>query len=54
LGRDPDFTEEQQRLDFKIIRRKYANIIDVITYDELLRCLDNIIAMLQRATTPQP
>ena len=45
LGRDSDFTG-QQKFDFEIIRRKYANIIDIVTYDDLLRRLDNIISMI--------
>jgi hypothetical protein len=48
LGRDNDFQEHQQWLDFEIIRRKYANMMDIITYDDLLRRLDNIISMLRR------
>jgi len=47
LGRDKDFTGEQ-RFDFEIIRRKYANMVDIMTYDDLLRRLDNIIAMMRR------
>lgn len=47
LGRDKDFSAEQ-RLDFEIIRRKYANMIDIMTYDDLLRRLENIIAMMKR------
>lgn len=47
LGRDNDFTGEQ-RFDFEIIRRKYANMIDIMTYDDLLRRLSNIIAMMRR------
>ncbi len=47
LGRDSDFTNDQQ-FDFEIIRRKYANIIDIMTYDDLFRRLDNIIAMIHR------
>ncbi len=45
IGRDSDFTG-QQKFDFEIIKRKYANIIDIITYDDLLRRLDNIISMI--------
>lgn len=41
-GRDNDF-DDRQTMDFEIIRRKYANIADVITYDDLLRRLKNII-----------
>lgn len=47
LGRDNDFADEQ-RFDFEIIRRKYANMIDIMTYDDLLRRLENIIVMLKR------
>ena len=27
---------EHQKADFEIIRRKYKNILDIITYDDLL------------------
>ena len=47
LGRDNDFTKEH-RFDFEIIRRKYANMLDIMTYDDLLRRLENIIAMMKR------
>lgn len=47
LGRDEDFTGEQ-RFDFEIIRRKYANMLDIMTYDDLLRRLENIIVMMKR------
>lgn len=47
LGRDNDFTGEQ-RFDFEIIRRKYANMLDIMTYDDLLRRLENIIVMMKR------
>lgn len=43
LGRDHDFAEDQ-KFDFEIIKRKYANIMDIMTYDDLLRRLENIIA----------
>lgn len=42
LGRDNDFKEDQL-FDFEIIKRKYANIMDIMTYDNLLRRLENII-----------
>lgn len=45
LGRDKDFTSDQ-KFDFEIIKRKYANIVDIMTYDDLLRRLENIIAMI--------
>lgn len=37
-----------QLLDFEIIKRKYANMIDIITYDDLLRRLDNTIMALEK------
>lgn len=47
LGRDSDFTDDQ-KFNFEIIKRKYANIIDIMTYDDLLRRLDNIISMIRK------
>lgn len=52
LGRDNDFSGEQ-RFDFEIIRRKYANMIDIMTYDDLLRRLGNIIVMMKRNVSAQ-
>lgn len=49
LGRDNDFAG-QQRFDFEIIRRKYTNMLDIMTYDDLLRRVQNIIEMMQRRT----
>ena len=44
-----------QELDLEIIKRKYANMIDILTYDDLLRRLDNIIASLRsRASSQDP
>jgi len=41
--------------DFEIIKRKYANMLDIITYDDLLRRLDRVIAALQcRAAHSKP
>ena len=50
LGRDNDFTTAE-RLDFEIIKRKYANMMDILTYDDLLRRLNNIIFMMKRDLT---
>lgn len=46
VGRSDKF-DDQQRLDFEIIRRKYANVIDILTYDDLLLRLDRQIKRLQ-------
>lgn len=35
-----------QLLDFEVIKRKYANIIDILTYDDILRRLNNTISAL--------
>lgn len=58
LGRDrrPDgqpALTDRQLFDLEVIKRKYANMIDILTYDELLRRLNNIIASLtkRRAAT---
>lgn len=50
LGRDNDFVG-QQRFDFEIIRRKYTNMLDIMTYDDLLRRVANIIEMMKRHTS---
>lgn len=49
LGRDP--TGEvwgEQAVDLEVVRRKYANVMDIMSYDDLLRRLDNVIASLRR------
>lgn len=53
LGRDrkPDGSsalDQRRAFDLEVIKRKYANMMDIITYDDLLRRLDNIIASLER------
>lgn len=41
-GRDKDFNEQQVN-DLELIRRQFRNIVDIITYDDLLKRLDNSI-----------
>lgn len=58
VGRDQiggaDMTSGQL-LDFEVIKRKYANMMDIITYDDLLRRLNNTIAALTSDTkAPKP
>lgn len=53
LGRDrrPDGSgalEPAQLFDLELIKRKYAKMMDIITYDDLLRRLNNLILSLQR------
>lgn len=38
MGRDKGLTDEQKS-DFEVIRRKYRNVLDIVTYDDLLRRL---------------
>lgn len=45
-GRDNDLTDEQ-KADFEIFRRQNKNVLDVITYDDLLRRLDRVIQQLK-------
>ena len=49
LGRSKNFDSQQKR-DFEIIRRKYSNIIDILTYDDLLYRLENVIRGIERRT----
>lgn len=46
----------REMFDLEVIKRKYANMMDILTYDDLLRRLDNIIASLvqRMATANQP
>ena len=40
-----------QMVDLEVIKRKYANMMDILTYDDLLRRLENIIASLSQRKT---
>ncbi len=46
LGREHDFTISQKR-DFELIKRQYKHIVDIMTYDDLLQRLRNIIFELE-------
>lgn len=48
-GRDNNLSPEQ-KFDLGFIRKKYSNMIDILTYDDLLRRIDNIIDMLKLRT----
>lgn len=49
LGRDPTGgVSGEQAVDLEVVRRKYANVMDIMSYDDLLRRLDNVIASLRR------
>ncbi len=46
MGRSDDLTENQ-KYDFEIIKRQYKNIVDIITYDDLLKRLKNMLLALE-------
>lgn len=46
LGRSEGFNQQQQQ-DFELIKRQYKNIADIMTYDDLLSRLRNIVAALR-------
>lgn len=46
IGRSKDFNEQQTR-DFEIIKRQYKNIADIMTYDDLLDRINNIVFSLE-------
>lgn len=45
IGRDNNLTDNQRR-DFEFVKRKYRSIVDIITYDDLLRRLKYVIDQL--------
>lgn len=47
MGRENNLNGEQKS-DFEIVKRKYKNVIDVITYDDLLQRLDFTIRQIQK------
>ena len=46
MGRDDSMNTKQQK-DFEIIKRKYKNIVDILTYDDIVRRLNNTIDILK-------
>ncbi|PCJ31469.1 MAG: hypothetical protein COA93_10960 [Alphaproteobacteria bacterium] len=47
LGREKGLTQKQL-FDLELFKRKYRNIMDILTYDDLLKRLNNIIEMMKR------
>jgi len=47
MGRDNNLSVAQKE-DFEVIKRKYKNIIDIITYDDLLRRLRMVIESFKK------
>ena len=46
-GRSNEFTNEQQK-DFELIKRQYKHVADIMTYDDLVQRLENIIVSLKK------
>jgi hypothetical protein len=46
VGRSNEFNEEQKK-DFELIKRQYKHVADIMTYDDLLFRLGNIIESLK-------
>ena len=47
-GRDKQLEGNEKMLtDFQIIRNMYSNVIDIITYDDLIRRLENMLKALE-------
>lgn len=49
LGRSDQFNG-QQKNDFELIKRQYKHIAEIMTYDDLVQRIDNIIAALYQET----
>lgn len=49
MGRDHNLSRDQKQ-DFEVIKRKYKNVIDIITYDYLLKRLRFTIEQLSKHT----
>lgn len=50
MGRTKDYSTRQLE-DLEIIRRKYKNVIDIISYDDLIQRLRTTIEMLKKDTS---
>ena len=46
LGRSNNVTDEQL-FDFEIIKRQHKNIVDIMTYDDLLKRFRNILNQIK-------
>jgi hypothetical protein len=47
MGRENDLSREQKN-DFEVVKRQYKNVIDIITYDDLLERLKMTIAQIKK------
>jgi len=47
MGRENNLSIEQKR-DFEVVKRKYKNVVDIITYDNLLERLRLTIEQIKK------
>jgi hypothetical protein len=47
MGRENNLSVEQKR-DFEVVKRKYKNVIDIITYDSLVERLKTTIEQMKK------
>ena len=47
MGRENNLSMEQKR-DFEVVKRKYKNVVDIITYDSLIERLETTIKQMKR------
>ena len=47
MGREKELNKEQKQ-DFEVVKRKYKNVVDIITYDNLLERLKYIIEQMKK------
>jgi len=48
MGRENSLSDEQ-KLDFEVVKRKYKNVVDIITYDNLLQRLKSTIEQIKKS-----
>lgn len=47
MGRENNFRLEQ-KADFEVVKRKYKNVVDIMTYDNLLERLPCTVEQIQK------
>ena len=47
VGRNSELDSADKKRDFEVIKRKYANVMDILTYDDLLNRLEKLITAMQ-------
>ena len=47
MGETKGFSEKEKN-DLEVIKKMYANVVDIITYDDLINRLENIIKSFEK------